>query len=145
MLKLSELEEEHNEVDQWFLEALSHHDCISVGKASIIYKGFKISKKEILDIRKSDLYNPVEEKDLKIFRKHGFVTGADRIMYERYLLRHTRCKTLFLDLVTKKYNYKEEGNNRKYRYCVTEMAKVLDLQFLLECRIKQIQKKYLWD
>ena len=139
------MKEGKHEVDQWFLEAKSHPDCISMGLASIIYKGFKIEKGKIWDIRKSDVYDPVKESDLTVLRECGFVLGADRLMYERDLVKFTKCKEIFLELVTKKYRYKEEGNDKKYRYCVAEMAKILDLQFLLECRIKQTEKKHLWD
>ena len=135
---------EKEKVIEWFNEAVLEPKAIWV-EDSLIYKGFKIDNNCILDVRRSDMYNVIYKKDLKKFMKYGFVEGADRIMHDRDIVRLGKVKKAFLLHVTNKHKYKQNGNSKKYRYHQLEMLKVLDLQFLLECRIKQTKERYKWD
>lgn len=76
---------------KWYIEALKHPDSVvfntEVGK-HVIYKGFKLTDTNdgrviLEDCRRSNYYSRVSKADKRVFRKLGFIMGADMIQYQR--------------------------------------------------------------
>lgn len=125
-----------------------------VDEEFIIYKGFKIIRSPegyiILDVRRSDLYDPVREVDLKMFKDHGFVKGADIIMYQRDKIRCKKYKEAIEFLYLLRRQYKEElpGSKRvafvkkKIRNINKNIHDNADSIFFYQTRMKQVKEEY---
>lgn len=120
----------------------------------IIYRGFKLSKNEddykIEDVRFSDFYEPVREKDLEILTKLGFLKGADWISHSR----NVRRVKIYTRLIERLYNNKKDYKSKlrplktrafyqkKLRNCQENIHKTIDLLFLYESKVNQHIEKY---
>ena len=78
-------------VQKWYIQAMSHPDSVAfeteLGR-SVIYKGFKLTDTNdgrvvLEDCRRSNYYSRVSKIDKRMFRKFGFIMGADLIQYQR--------------------------------------------------------------
>lgn len=144
-----------NDVRQWFEEASLvtnvHKDFNS---EFLIYKGFKITKKEgsyrIQDVRHSEFYSPVSIQDLNEIKEKGFIAGID---YINYVLNLGRVENYKLQVDTLKLKKKlarkelRQGidrrlNNKRIRLANENILEYEDLIQLTESRIKQFNFKY---
>lgn len=141
---------------QWFDEVGENGLPVFHSKESefIIYKGFKLSKVleqyKLEDVRRSDFYDEVREREYKILLKLGFIRGIDWIVNKRNLRRIT----IYTRLLEKLYQDKEEYQSKlrplktrafyqkKLRNCQENIHRNIDLLFLYKNRIEQYNSKY---
>ena len=145
-------------IQEWFEEFLSS----GIGKLHtasthnfIIYRGFKIFEYpetdtyEIVDVRFSDFYSEVREKDLDHLKRYGFVKGADLLMLERDLFRvesSRKCLEMLYQMKNDLPSKSKEMTARKYKLkqngLKKEINKHINRMFFHESRKNQIQNKY---
>lgn len=141
---------------QWFNEGEKNGLIVyhSIESEFLIYKGFKLSKfldhYKLEDVRRSDFYDEVTQREQNILKKLGFIKGIDSIVNTRNLKRvgiYTRLlEKLFQD--KKEYQSKlrplktREFYNKKIRNCQDNIHNYIDLLFLYKSRIEQFNIKY---
>lgn len=118
----------------------------------IIYKGFKITKfssgYKIQDVRLSDFYSEVKESHFKILVKHGFIRGADAIVYTRNKKRVRTYTKKIEELYDQRKEYQKNLKKnkafyeKKLRNCQENINKNIDLLFLYKSRISNHESKY---
>lgn len=65
-------------------------------EGEFFYKGFKVTKTSIQDIRHNDFYNEVSKDDLKVLKEKGLIKGADILMERRDRYRIEFYKNLIV-------------------------------------------------
>ena len=149
--------------NDWFLKVkdnpLVHKDF----EGCLYYKGFKCTTNgDILDVRHSDFYDEVTLCDLQKFIQHGFIEGADLIMYNRDISRSDEFKSKietsyndiqkFETLLKKRHKRKRSPyqhrklitmyKNRlrkRIRNTRTNILEYLDRMFFYRARLKQYE------
>lgn len=98
-------------IKEWFEQTSKICNIYKDGDSLfVIYKGFKLihhqeeDSYDIIDVRFSDYYTSVKEKDLDLFKEKGFVKGADLLVKERAEERMER----YLRSIGKLYEKREE-------------------------------------
>jgi hypothetical protein len=140
-------------VEKWFKEVegvTPIHE--TKGGTFIIYKGFKISFIEgvyhMYDVRFSNLYTSVVQKDLNLFSKHGFIKGADIINYNRNSKRVLSYKKRTEILYDKRAKFKKEMpknpklNQKRIKNINIRIRDYVDQMFLYQNRIQDFNNKY---
>ena len=143
-------------IKEWFDECVSNDfpTYISGESEFIIYRGFKITKTfdeyKIQDVRLSDFYDEVKDKDYKILVKLGFIRGGDWIVnkrnYKRVRIYTKIIERLYEDKILYRKNLRPKKTRafyqKKLRNCQENIHKTIDLLFLYKARISQYNSKY---
>lgn len=136
---------------EWYEQAILQGCTVYNEKEQsfVIYKGFKIIKTEslytVLDVRKSDMYSKITDKDLKIFTELGFIKGVDKISYER-----NKTRVDFLEKTIRKLNEEKDKASNKLQDNVKFYTKKLknidvnivdteDLLIFYKSKVKQYE------
>lgn len=146
-----------NILKEWFNEVLENNMEIYSSKESeyLIYRGFKLSRSfdgeyKIQDVRLSDFYDDVKDRDYKILVKLGFIRGGDWIVNKRNIKRVQTYTRIIEKLYDDKRDYQSKLRPRKtrafyqkkLRNCQENIHKTIDLLFLYKSRINQYNSKY---
>lgn len=145
-----------NILKKWFDEVMDSDVRIFTSSKSefTIYKGFKLTKTlntyKIEDVRFSDFYDKVKDKDYKIMVKLGFIRGADWITNRRNHRRVHIYTKIIEKLYKDKFEYKSKLRpletrafyQKKLRNCQENIHKTITLLFLNKSRISQYNSKY---
>jgi len=143
-------------LQDWFNEAKKANVTIfgSGENEFIIYKGFKLSKSSNLfkleDVRRSDFYDDVKDKEYKTILKLGFIKGIDWIVNKRNLKRIGIYTRILERLYSEKKEYKSKLRpkitrafyQKKLKNCQESIYRNIDLLFLYKTRIEQYNLKY---
>ena len=136
-------------VKEWFEEAQADSGTYKdYNKKYTLYKGFKIEVKEgkyiILDMRFTDMYSQVTQKDREIFEEFGFIRGADLIAYQRDLKRDEYYNRRTEKFYTVKDNLEKDDPkyDSKLFNCKENIGKSIDLMFYYRTKINQFNNKY---
>jgi hypothetical protein len=145
-------------IKQWFEEYLSSVGGLFSSKEHnfILYKGFKIINEQgtyrIQDVRRNDFYSEVFATDLAMFKEHGFVRGADLIMYNRDVTRVRRYTSRLEMTYTRRDHLRglpPEGRPKGYAKAVNTVDKKIrecvDKIFFFQTRLKQTAIKLKLD
>lgn len=145
-----------NILKKWYDEVLENDIPVFTSGESefTIYRGFKLTKTfdeyKIEDVRLSDFYDKVKDRDFKILKKLGFIRGADWIVNKR---NHRRVQ-IYTRIIERLYEDKAEYKSKlrplktrafyqkKLRNCQENIHKTIDLLFLYKARINQYNSKY---
>ena len=149
-----------NKIRCWYNEAIKHCREHSTAKENfIIYKGFKISCCVnsrlgvkfgfiLRDVRKSDNYSDVSEKDLKELNDRGFIAGCDHLSYIRdnEAIKKLTLSVEMMYAKTKKAKKELPKNKRlnlkRIRCLKVNIDIVIDQMFIHKIRIEQFNSKY---
>lgn len=143
-------------LQEWFEDARQNNVRIFHFEENdfLIYKGFKITKNydgyRLQDVRRSDFYDEIKSKDLKILLKLGFIEGIDYIVNQRNLRRVNIYTKILEKLYTHRKEYQSklrpritrEFYQKKIRNCNENIHNNIDLLFLYKSRVEQYNLKY---
>ncbi len=143
-------------LEKWWSECAGYED-IPLYKDShseyYIYKGFKLTRSEgileILDVRRSDFYDPVTKGNLRTLKAYGFIKGCDIIIYRRDLKRIKSYTRILARMYTERDGLEKQlrtGNRitleKNLRGLTQRIRGAIDLLFFYDSRSKQIKSKY---
>lgn len=145
-----------NIIEQWFEEASKKCMIFTTPDEDfLIYKGFKIGKPYevpiyIKDVRLSNMYTDVSKTSTNLFKKHGFIKGADIISHKRDSSRikyYKRQTEQFYDRKRKaekelKVNKDIALNTKRVRNLKIRIRESLDLMFFYKSRVEQFKNKH---
>lgn len=143
------------QLDNWYKQAVHivGKHITSLNKEFIIYKGFKITKHEeqsftIEDVRFSNMYGKVSDRNLEILSEKGFIAGVDYIGYLRDNVRVKSLKKSLETLYTKRRKYKKEFDNdpklneKRIRSINKKIPRYVFLMGFYQTRVNQFNIKY---
>jgi predicted carbohydrate-binding protein with CBM5 and CBM33 domain len=141
-----------NIIYKWLKQASSFTPVFTTRDGKfIIYKGFKLSETSegfsIQDVRFSNMYSDVSQKDMATIIKLGFVKGVDTISFERDTKRVDSYKKRTEVLYDKKNKFAKELpknralNEKRIRNIEIKIEEFIDLMFFYQVRIKQFNIK----
>ena len=113
---------EKEEIERFYNEARNHKDTKEL-LGNYYYRGFKISKKSIVDTSSSDMYSPISQENMRTIRQLGFIKGADRIVFEKDKRRVALYKSQFIKFVEEKYKAIAKGNTKKEKILLQRNVK----------------------
>lgn len=146
-----------NKEETWFREASRNTESRSISTPTgkhVFYKGFKLSNIEgnytVVDVRMTDFYNKISREDLEMLDKHGFIKGADLLMYARDITRvatytgmverFTRMKVGFEGKLSQKQS--ESFAEKRIRNCETNLELLDELMSFYSTRLSNTKIKY---
>jgi hypothetical protein len=142
-------------IQGWFEEASAVSRVFSVlDREFIIYRGFKITKDVlgvymIQDTRFSNMYAPVNKRNITMFTNLGFIKGVDNISYARDVKRVESYKRRTGVLYDKRKRYKDDLpnnkrlNDKRIRNINKRVQEYVDLLFFYQTRVQQFNFKYI--
>lgn len=144
---MKNIREYYEEVSQMTTEHLLN------GTNFVIYKGFKLSKTgdnnyKIEDVRFSNMYSPLTNKDKEVIQRDGIIKGADTISYRRDKRRIKSYTKRTERLYNKRRRFERELpsdkrlNEKRIRNINLLIDEFLNMKFFYEVRVEQFKIKY---
>lgn len=143
-----------DKIKVWYNEAVKvTREFKILGMNFIIYKGFKISKKNdgeyiLQDVRYEEEYTDVSLEEFALMQKKGFIKAVDEINHSLNLQRikeYTK-KIEFLYAKRKKAKLEMQKdvrlNKKRIKLANKNIDILVDQMFLFESRIEQFNIKY---